>query len=389
MRIVILGSGLMARGAVHDYLANDAVESVTVTDISQSALDELTSRFDDERLLAKLLDVNDLEAVREVLRESDGVFSAIHYRHNVELSRIAIETGTNMVDLGGNNDIVQGQLALSDEAAAAGVSIVPDCGLAPGMASMLVAWGMHHFDWVDTVQIRVGGLPLNPVEPLCYERLFSVEGLINEYVEPPLFVRDGKLIVGQPLGDVEVVEFDEPLGTLEAFNTSGGVSTLPDSYKDRLRNLDYKTLRYPGHALAMRWMLELGLFDGGEVEVDGVMVSPRRLVGAQIENNVPLAERDRAVVRVNFSGTDDDGGYREHRLQIIDEFDERTQLTAMMRTTAFPAAIVSQMQCTGTVSKVGVFPQEAVLDPDAYVNELLRRGIPLDGVVDVHTGAHS
>lgn len=388
MRIVILGSGLMARGATHDYLANDAVESVIVTDISQLALDSLLSRFDDSRLSGQLLDINDHAAVESIMQNADGVFSAIHYRHNVDLARIAIKTKTNMVDLGGNNDIVRDQLALCEEAAAAGISIVPDCGLAPGMASMLVAWGMHHFDWVDSVQIRVGGLPLNPVQPLCYERLFSVEGLINEYVEPPLLVREGELIVGQPLGDIETVEFDEPVGTLEAFNTSGGVSTLPDSYGDRLRNLDYKTLRYPGHALAMRWMLELGLFDADKIKVGNTDVSPRELVGAQIERRVPLAERDRAIVRVNFSGTDSNGHQHSHRLQIIDEFDEKTQLTAMMRTTSFPAAIVSQMQCTDAVSKPGVYPQEAVCDPDIYVDELIRRGIVIDGHVPVAAGSN-
>lgn len=383
MRILMLGAGLMAHGALHHYLGCDDVESVVVTDRMQSALDALRERVSQVqpgalasgRVSFLPLDASDIAAVRAAMSAVDGVFCAVHYGFNEAFTRAAIEAGANMVDLGGNNDVVRAQLALDADAVAAGVSIIPDCGLAPGFASMLVAWGLARLAWADTVRIRVGGLPLQPREPLRYERLFSVEGLINEYVEPPLLVRNGELVAGQPLGDVETVAFDQPVGTLEAFNTSGGVSTLPDSFRGRLRNLDYKTLRYPGHAHAMRWLYELGLMSSDAIDVGGGRVVPRELLAGRIAEAVPLCERDRTVVRVEFEGAGN-----LHRLEVVDEFDASTQLTAMMRTTAFPAAIVSTMQCRGQAARAGVTPQEAVLDPDAYMREIAAAGIVVHGL---------
>lgn len=377
MRILILGAGLMARGALHHYLRCADVASVLVVDNDEGALDGLRDRASDERVSFGLLDASDDAAVAAAMDGMDGVFCAVHYGFNERFARAAIAAGANMVDLGGNNDVVVAQLALDSEARAAGVSIIPDCGLAPGLASMLVAWGLEHHPWATDVRVRVGGLPLAPREPLRYERLFSVEGLINEYVEPPVLVRDGQRVIGQPLGDVEEVVFDEPVGLLEAFNTSGGISTLPDTFAGRLRNLDYKTLRYPGHAHAMRWLLELGLMSSEPMSLaGGGSVVPRELLAQQIVEAVPLAERDRAVVRVEFEGPDG----RVERLEVIDEFDEESGLTAMMRTTAFPAAIASIMQCRGEVARAGVAPQEAVLDPVAFMRELEASGIDVLGV---------
>lgn len=374
MRIALLGAGRMARGALHEYLRHADVKSVVVADRSPAALKAFRPHARDPRVRFAQLDAKDHVAVRALLRDCDAALSAMHYGLNPALTRLAIETRTHLVDLGGNNDIVRDQLALDDQARAAGVSVIPDCGLAPGLASMLVAWGMRHLPWAREVRIRVGGLPLEPKEPLRYERLFNVEGLINEYVEPPLVLRDGRRFDAQPLGDVEGVEFAPPVGTLEAFNTSGGVSTLIDTYGDRLRTLDYKTLRYPGHAAAMRWLFELGLMSSAPVDVDGTSIVPRHLLARAIERAVPECARDRTLVRVTFAG---DG--RSHALDINDTFDEATGLTSMMRTTAFPAVTASLMQARGQ-ARAGVQPQERVLDPDSYVSAIADAGIAIAGI---------
>jgi lysine 6-dehydrogenase len=308
------------------------------------------------------------------MQNADGVFSAIHYNFNVEFTQAAIATGTHMIDLGGNSSIVAQQLESSAAARNAGVTIVPDCGLAPGMASVLVAGGLRRFAWADTVKIRVGGLPAEPRDPFRFERLFSVEGLINEYVESPIMLRDGQIVTGEPLGDIEEVVFDEPIGTLEAFNTAGGVSTLPQTYRNRLRNLDYKTLRYPGHWAAMQWLFHLGLMSSDPVIVDGNTVVPRRLIGDRIESSIPLCRRDRTVVRIEFSGYDG-GQKRTRRLDIVDEYDDENGLTSMMRMTAFPASIILQMICDGRITARGVLPQEVAVNPEEFARELDRRVI--------------
>lgn len=375
MRILILGAGMMARGAVFDLLRNRAVESIAVADSSTEALRHLVSRFDDDRVRPVSFDAHNRQRVDELMRNADGAFCAVHYGFNAAFTDAAIAAGTHMVDLGGNNDIVNAQLARNNDAQATNITIIPDCGLAPGMASVLVAWGLRRFAWADSVKIRVGGLPANPKEPFSYERLFSVEGLINEYVEPPVMLRDGRIVTGEPLGDLETCEFDQPVGLLEAFNTSGGTSTLPQTYGRRLKNLDYKTLRYPGHAGAMRWLMHLGLFSSDSVTIDGHPVIPRRLTAHQIAARVPIGEQDRTVVRVEFSGAG-----KTHRLDIIDECDPSNGLTSMMRMTAFPASIILQMICDGRITTRGVVPQETAVDPDAFVAELTQREIDIRGV---------
>ncbi len=369
----------MARGALHEYLRHPDVTAIVVADRSPEALAAFDVSTRDPRVRLALVDVTDAAAVAALLADCDGALAAMHYGLNLALTRIAIDTRTHLVDLGGNNDVVRAQLDLDASARAAGVSIIPDCGLAPGLVAMLVAWGMRHLPWTREVRIRVGGLPLEPREPLRYERLFSVEGLINEYVEPPLVLRDGRRAVAPPLGDVEEVAFAEPVGRLEAFNTSGGVSTLIDTYGDRLRTLDYKTLRYPGHAHAMQWLLELGLMDSSPVEVDGARVVPRHLLARALERHVPMCRRDRTVVRVTFDG-DEGGASRSHVLEMIDTFDEATGLTSMMRTTAFPAVTASLMQCRGEIGRAGAAPQERVLDPDVYVARLVATGLRVSGL---------
>ncbi|MEW5701529.1 MAG: saccharopine dehydrogenase C-terminal domain-containing protein [Candidatus Zixiibacteriota bacterium] len=379
MRILVLGAGLMARGAVHDFLRNPAVESLTVADISSDALCALHERFPDRRLVTTVFEADDVDEVETLMRKADGVLCSVHYDFNVAFTEAAIATRTHMVDLGGNNDVVAAQLSLSGKAEQAGVTVIPDCGLAPGMVSVLVAWGLNRFAWADTVKIRVGGLPLSPEPPFRFQRLFSVEGLINEYVEPPLMLRDGRTVTGEPLGDVETVEFGPPVGTLEAFNTSGGLSTLAKTFGRRVKNLDYKTLRYPGHARAMQWLLHLGLFSSEPVPIDGQVIVPRRLVADRIVANVPLGTHDRTIVRVEFTGREGNQE-RVHRLDTVDEWDAQTGLTSMMRMTAFPAAIILQMVCDGRVSRRGVVPQEVAVDPDGFVQELARRGIDIRGI---------
>ncbi|MBD3299403.1 MAG: hypothetical protein GF341_12150 [candidate division Zixibacteria bacterium] len=379
MKILVLGAGLMAQGAVFDYLQNDDVSAITVADNSPDALARIQKRFPDDRLRAETFDARDDRQIEELMKDVDGVFGAVHYGFNLAFSRAAIATGTHMVDLGGNNDVVASQMALSEDAEKAGVTITPDCGLAPGMVAVLVKWGIERFRWVDTVRIRVGGLPRHPKPPFHYERLFSIEGLINEYVEAPIRLENGRIVTAEPLGDLETLTFAEPAGTLEAFNTSGGVSTMPESFGDRLNNLDYKTLRYPGHAHAMHWLYHLGLFSSQPVTVGDATVVPRQLTASAIRDHVPEGEDDMTVVRVEFAGPDGEQ-HRVHRLDIIDTYNAEQQLTSMMRMTAFPAAIVSQMQCDGRITARGVVPQERCVEGNTFVEELVKRGIAITGL---------
>src|SRR5207245_6645009 len=198
----------------------------------------------------------------------------------------------NFCDLGGNNDVVAAELALDTEARSRGVNIIPDCGLAPGMVAVLVAHGAAQFDKLDEIHIRVGGLPQNPKPPLDYQLVFSVEGLINEYIEPARVVRNGKITNVASMTETEDIEFPPPFGRLEAFQTSGGTSTLPETFLGRVRELDYKTIRYPGHCAKFKTMIDLGLCSSEPLPLNGMRVAPRRLLADLLVRNLPADEAD-------------------------------------------------------------------------------------------------
>jgi len=374
-RYAVLGAGLMGRAAAYDLLRHQDTETVLLADSNRRALDECRSFLGDKRLETVILEATDRDRVAALLARVDCAIAAMHYDLNLEFTRLAISTGRHLCDMGGNSRIVDRQIELNESAKKAGVSIIPDCGLAPGMVSVLVRWGIERFSWADTVRIRVGGLPQKPEGILKYGRLFSVEGLINEYIEPVRRLRNGKIEIIEPLTEVEEIVFPPPFGRLEAFTTSGGTSTLVDTYKTRLKELDYKTIRYPGHCVAVRAMLELGLFSSEPVRIDSAETIPRKLTAALIEKNIPLCHEDATLVRIDFSG-----GGKNHSLTIIDRATADPKMTSMMRMTAFPAAIISRMQALGKIEDYGVLPQEKCVPVDAFLKELADRSIIIDGI---------
>src|ERR1051326_404241 len=193
MKLLVLGSGRMGLGAAYDFAQQPDVDEVTVADLDASRAREVAARIG-SKATAHALDVNDRDAVIALMRGHEATISCVVYKLNVHLARCAIEAGTNFCDLGGNNDVVAGELALDAQARERGINIIPDCGLAPGMVAVLVAHGAQRFESLDEIHIRVGGLPLDPKPPLDYQLIFSVEGLINEYVERARVIRDGKII---------------------------------------------------------------------------------------------------------------------------------------------------------------------------------------------------
>jgi lysine 6-dehydrogenase len=387
MRVLVLGAGRMGLGAAYDLAHNSrGVESVTVADVDEGRARAVAETLKSERVSAAHVNVEDGARTVELMRGHDAAISCVTYFHNLSLARAAIEARTNFCDLGGNNTVVDAELALDAEARAAGINIIPDCGLAPGMVSVLAAHGAARFSRLDEMHIRVGGLPQQPRPPLDYQIVFSVEGLINEYVERARVIREGRIIEVESMTEVEALDFPEPFGRMEAFQTSGGTSTLPETFTGRVAELDYKTIRYPGHCERFRLLIDLGLCDSTAVEVDGHAVPPRRLLGELLYRHLPADEPDVVLIRLEFVGQLNDEGNAgqksdEHaraahlRYDIIDRFDASTGLSAMQRTTAFPASVIAQMMARGETTQKGAVPQERCIPPDEFVEELAARDI--------------
>jgi lysine 6-dehydrogenase len=360
MKILVLGAGRMGYGAVYDLVRQPDVERVTIADAVAEKAHHVASAVGSGKAVPLHVDVADQKAAVDVMRGHDAALSCVVYKLNAGLARAAVAARTNFCDLGGNNDVVDAELALDREAKAAGINIIPDCGLAPGMVAMLVAHAARRLQKLEEIHIRVGGLPQNPKPPLNYQMVFSVEGLINEYVEPARIIRDGKITTVESMTEIEELEFPPPFGKVEAFQTSGGTSTLPDTFLGRVRALDYKTIRYKGHCDKFKTMIDVGLCTG----------EARKMFGDLLVRNLPHDEPDVVLVRVEVSG-----GGKALRYDIIDRYDEKSGLSAMMRTTAFPAAIVALMMARGQTTLKGALPQERCLDPELFVRELAARDI--------------
>jgi len=380
VNILVLGAGRMGLGAAYDLAHNsEGVRGVTVADVDEGRARAVAETIKSERVRPARVDVEDRSQTIELMRGHDAVVSCVPYFFNLRLAGAAIEARTNFCDLGGNNAVVDSELALDAEARAAGVNLIPDCGLAPGMVSVLAAHGAERFAELDSIRIRVGGLPQEPRPPLDYQIVFSVEGLINEYVERARVIRDGRVVEVESMTELEGLEFPAPYGRMEAFQTSGGTSTLPDTFAGRVRELDYKTIRYPGHCERFRLLIDLGLASGEEVDAGGARVSPRRLLGEMLTRRLPADEPDLVFVRLEFRGVMKSGDApRLLRYDIIDRFDAATGLSAMQRTTSFPASVVAQMMARGQTTRKGAVPQERCIPPAAFVAELGRRRIRIE-----------
>ena len=377
MRMLVLGAGLQGSACAYDLLQNPEVSQVRLADLRFDHLPEFLKPHSGPRLIPTTLDVRDHDAVLAVMRESDAVMSAIPYYFNLSLAECAVEAGVHFCDLGGNTEIVFQQKSLAERAAAKGLTIVPDCGVAPGMVNILAEYGIRQLDSVASVRIYVGGLPQNPQPPLNYQVVYSLEGVLDYYTTRSWVLRDGQRTQVTALSEREPVEFPAPVGTLEAFHTAGGLSTMAFRYEGVIPEMEYKTLRYPGHAEIMHTIRELGLLDIEPVDVKGIKVAPRDVFLTVVGPKLAKAKGpDLLALRVTVRGTKD-GRAAERRFDLVDRYDENHGISAMMRTTGYSLSITGQMQARGQVGPPGVWTPDECMPAEAYIAELRARGIEL------------
>ncbi|MCC7538491.1 MAG: saccharopine dehydrogenase NADP-binding domain-containing protein [Deltaproteobacteria bacterium] len=370
MTYLVLGAGRMGSAIAWDLAMRAGKDKVRIVDAR-----EAVARAVGESLGVAWgsADLRDDDAVRPLLRAADVAVSAADYSLNERLTRLAIEERTHLCDLGGNNTVVGRQLAMSLAAERAGVTVVPDCGLAPGLACLLAARGVELLGRAKSVRIRVGGLPQDPRPPLGYALFFSVRGLTNEYLEQAEVVRDGETVHVRSMTEVESLEFPPPFGKLEAFHTSGGASTLPATLAGLVDDLDYKTIRYPGHCAIVGAMIELGFLSDKAVRIGEADVVPRAFSEALLTKALGYETPDAVLVRVIVEGADERIVY-----QLVDRLDPSTGHTAMARTTGYPTAAIAWMLGTGKITKRGVVPGERCVPVDALVTALAERNVRID-----------
>jgi len=375
----VLGAGRQGTAAAYDMAKFGSASKVRLGDMYLDVAADAARRVNNlsGREVAEGVAVN-VTSPAEVdgfLKGVDSFLSAVPYYYNLEIAKAAIRARASMCDLGGNTDIVRKEHLLDREAADAGISIVPDCGECPGLCVTLACYAMSLLDKPNEVHIYDGGLPVTPKPPFNYLLTFHFDGLANEYSGNAVFLRGGKIVEVPCFEELEYVEIPE-VGRLEAFTSSGGCSTIPWTFRGKVKVFENKILRYPGSLAQLRTMNELGLFSERELDVNGVKIVPRRVLQTLFEPKIRLpGEKDVAILRIRCAG-EKNNRMHEVVLDVVDFYDERTGFTAMERTTGWHASIVAIMMARGETPR-GAKPLEIAVPGAPFVREMKRRGIKL------------
>ncbi len=368
-RYTVIGAGRQGVAAAYDLALRGEGEHIALLDVNAGVARQGAQRVN--LLLGKevasplQLDAADHAALGAALARSDGMLSAVPFAYNESLTDLAVETRTHLVDLGGHTGVVRRQLARDEQARAAGVCVVPDCGMGPGMNVTLALAAMDLLHETHEVRIYDGGLPQVPRPPWGYSLLFHVGGLLNEYEGHAYFLRGGGVTEIPALSELEEVEIP-PLGTLEAFVTSGGLSTMPWTLAGRLQTLENKTLRYPGHCTAFKALRDAGLFSAAPLDIAGTPVAPRAVLEALLAARLADPDvRDVCVIHVRARGSSG-GRPAEARVHLVDRYDEATGFLAMEKLTGWHAALVLALAVRGEIPP-GAWPVESALSAPTFL----------------------
>jgi saccharopine dehydrogenase-like NADP-dependent oxidoreductase len=346
MNIVVLGGGAQGRVIASDLARSLPAAQITVADVRKPDLPALPN------LAYVEADASDEGALARLIAGYDLAVGALPSRFGFGAMRAAIDAKRNLVDVS-----FAGEDALSLDAAAraAGVAIAPDCGLAPGL-SHLLAGDLHlRHGAPEKLEILVGGVAQDKQRPYGYVVTWNLDDLVEEYTRPARIVRDGKP-TELPVFSELVTEEVEGAGTMESF-LSDGLRTLIVTQPD-VRDMEEKTLRWPGHVAQVRPLLEKGTFLD-EFRAKCVVDPPADLVAL--------------VVRARWK----DG--RAETMTMTDRYDPASKLTAMARTTAFTTSVMAQLAAQGGISGTGVLPPEKIArNPKAtefVIGEMAQRGV--------------
>jgi len=378
-KFVIVGSGRQGIAVAYDLLRNDN-HQVTMIDVSESflkkALEKLSKIVVNKNLNGIVADVTDYNKMLEILSDIDVMISAVPYEFNLELSKIAIDSKTSMVDLGGHTNIVREQLSMNQKALSKGVTLVPDCGMGPGMNITMAVLATEILDKTDEIYIWDGGLPKDPKPPWNYSLFFNIEGLTNEYDEQAYFLKDGEIVEVPCFDKIENLTFKN-IGELEAAVTSGGLSTMPWTFKDRLKVLENKTLRYKGHWEWMKAYRELGLFSRDKIKHNNDTIIPRNFYHQLLEKKINHGRvEDVCLMRIKALGIKDSKNV-ELKIDAVEYYDKELNLTAMEKWTGWHISIMALEIAYNRISK-GAISVENALKGHIFLEEARKRNYDIN-----------
>lgn len=375
----ILGAGMQGTAVAYDLAKHASPARVKMLDVSLDQATKAAWRVNDlvGTKVCEPVEVDALEHQQlvDALEGVDVLCSCVPYWMHPQVARACVDSMTSMCDLGGNTEITLETLALDDEAKAAGISLVPDCGLAPGLVNNLGCYCIENLDEVESIKLYCGVLPQNPKPPFNYKLTFNVEGLVTEYDFQAVTIREGKIHLVDTLTEIESLQIDE-LGEMEAFVTSGGTSTAPYTFEGKVPNYEYKTIRFPGHCERIKIFKDFGFWSTEAVEVDGCKVVPRHLFynvfGPALSK---FEDKDLCAVRAVGVGTKD-GVPKRIQIDIFDRQCDDTGFTSMERLTGFSMAVYAKDIAEGVIP-AGAHRYEMAMTGGRFVAEIQKRGVVL------------
>lgn len=383
---LVLGAGMQGTAAAYDLASFGDADRVILADqdyeVAKAAAIRVNDLNGNYRVIPHEVSAGDTRALSELMNNAsfkiDACLSAVPYRFSPLIARVAISTHTHFNDLGGNTAIVEQVLSLNDDAKNVGVSLVPDCGVAPGMINIIAMHEIEAYENDADVRLFCGGLPQNKELPYGYKILFDPNGLTNEYSGKAKVIRKGVVKEVDTLSIIRQLELLDPAAdnviSLEASPTSGGTSNCTTKLVGRVNSYEYMTLRYPGHFEALRAFKDFGFFDETRNEAYGSkslrdIFHDRASAMWRFPN-----EPDVLYLNVSTRGTERATHEQSQKsFTLIDRQDPTTGFTAMERTTAFSAAIVTIMQAKGEIEPGANTPSFVVPCKD-YMRQLQKRG---------------
>jgi lysine 6-dehydrogenase len=365
-KLIVLGAGLVGKAIALDLAKTFDVTSV---DINEEALDMLRG----SGIETQKSDITDLKSLTKVVESFDLVVGAVPGFLGLQTARTVIEAGKNMVDI---SFFPEDPFQLDELARKKNVTIVTDCGVAPGMGNIILGYHNKRMK-IDSYECLVGGLPVVREWPYEYKAVFSPIDVIEEYIRPARYVQNKVVIIKEALSDPELIHFDG-VGTLESWNSDGLRSLIKTM--DNIPNMIEKTLRYPGCIEYLRVLRETGFFSYEEVDVKGTKVRPIDVTAKLLFPKWKLkpGEEEFTVMRIRMSGSENEKPV-SYEYNLLDRTDKATNTLSMARTTGYTCTAAVHLVLDGKFDRKGICPPEFLGEEEGnfkfVVDYLKERGV--------------
>ncbi len=368
----------MGRTVALDLARTEKDAEVTLFDVNEEYLASAKEYAGSGRVSTKILDIADIEKAVRLLKEYDVSVASLPHGLSLFAIEASVKAGISIVDMVGS--FPEKRIEQNGIAKKAGCTVIPACGVAPGISNMCAGRGIELLDETTDVYIYVGGIPVKKEPPFFYQTVYLMDSVFNMYTRKCNVKIEGSEVEIEPLTGCEIIQFPEPIGKLEAFFTDG-LSSLKITLKDRVKNsLFEKTLRYPGHLDCIKVLKSCGLLETQPIKTDDKKVIPRDVLMSLLRDKFKLGpEGDILVMRVIVKGKKD-GRSVSHNFELIDYYDSDTKTTAMARTTGYPAAIAARLIANREITERGVIFPEQIFCGKMYntmISELASRGVHL------------